>query len=87
MPVNTWLVTVDVSDEWKNFQENGFQKSVELIVAKIKESGWRDLTPYPDTFDELLADLENSYDLDEFNGWWNELYDLADSDRVWIATI
>jgi len=86
MPTNTWLVTIDVADIWRNFQDNGFEQSVKAIIEKIKASRWRSITPYPDTFDELLACLEESRDLDEFNGWWNELYDLADSDRVWIST-
>lgn len=86
MPTNVWLVTIDVADTWKSFQENGFEQSVKSIIAKIKQSRWRELTPYPDTFDELLANLEESGDLAEFNGWWDELYDLADSDRVWIST-
>lgn len=84
MPV--WKRTIDVADIWESFQENGFEQSVKSIIAKIKQSGWRELTPYPDTFDELLANLEESGDLVEFNGWWDELYDLADSDRVWIST-
>jgi len=81
-----WNITIDVSEIWKNFQDVGFEESVKQIVAKIKESRWRSITPYPHTFDQLVADLEASTSLDEFNSWWNELYDLADSDRVWIAT-
>ncbi len=81
-----WELTVDVSDEWEGFQERGFEESVKRIVDKIKRSGWRDLTPYPDTFDELVARLESSSDIGDFNEWWDELYDLADSDRVWVAT-
>lgn len=86
MPVNTWLIKIDVKDVWSGFQETGLEASVKEIVARIKKSGWRELTPYPDTFDQLLADLEASTCLDELNGWWDELYDLADSDRVWIET-
>lgn len=56
------------------------------IVDKIKNSGWRDITPYPDTFDDLVADLSNSTGTSEFDAWWDELYDLADDDRVWLET-
>lgn len=81
-----WHATISVADIWKNFEDVGLEESVKQIVAKIKASPWRSITPYPDTFDELIADLGASTTLDEFNGWWGEIYDLADSDRIWIET-
>lgn len=81
-----WSITIDVKDIWENFKEVGLEESVKQIVAKIKESRWRSITPYPDTFDQLISDLEASTSLDEFNSWWAEVYDLADEDRVWIST-
>lgn len=80
-----WQITIGLTDIWKN-DNFSFEEQVELIVARIKKSGWRDITPYPDFFDGLIANLESSEDKEEFNGWWYELYDQADSDRVWIET-
>jgi hypothetical protein len=86
MPTNVWLITIDLKDTWNSFQDVGLEASLEQIVTRIKGSGWRELTPYPDTFDDLISDLEASTTLGEFNAWWAEVYDLADSDRVWIET-
>jgi len=86
MPTNVWLITIDLKDTWQNFQALGLETSVEQIVTRIKGSGWRELTPYPDTFDELISNLAASETLDEFNSWWAEVYDLADDDRIWITT-
>ena len=81
-----WNITIDVKDVWENFDKNDVPASVKLVVERIKASGWRNITPYPHTFDQLISDLEASETLDEFNSWWSEVYDLADIDRVWIAT-
>jgi hypothetical protein len=81
-----WLETINVKDEWEHFQERGYEKTVSLIVAKIKNSRWRDITASQIRLDDLIEELEESLNLPEFNSIWNELYDLADLDRVWIAT-
>lgn len=80
-----WIRIVKLKDVWHN-DDLPFEKKRDKIVERIKESGWRDITPYPDTFDERVADLTASSDTSEFDSWFNELYDLADSDRVWIET-
>jgi hypothetical protein len=35
-------------------------------------------------FVEELGDARNG---DGFNAPWNEIYDIADADRVWIGTV
>jgi hypothetical protein len=81
-----WLETIDVAEEWEKFQERGYQESVKLIVDKIKRSRWRDITASQFLLDDLIEELEESLNLPEFNSVWNELYNLADLDRVWIST-
>lgn len=86
MPV--WHITVnlgDLNDRWRK-GEIGIPELAKLVVRRIKQSKWRDITPYPHTFDEHLADLEAATDKDEYVAAFEELYDLADSDRVWIET-
>lgn len=83
MPTNVWFLTVPLADVWKN-PELSFDEQVEKIVERIKASTWRSITPYPHTFDELLATLEKSSDAQEFNATWDEVMDLADLDRVWV---
>lgn len=81
----SWNITVKLKDVWRN-DGLSFEKRVEAIVERIKASGWRDLTPYPDLFDDLVHNLGEASDPGEFDYWFAEFYDLADSDRVWIET-
>lgn len=83
--MSSWNITVKLKDVWRN-DSLSFEEKRDKVVERIKASGWRDLTPYPDTFDEVVANLAESLDIGEFDGVWIELYDLADSDRVWIET-
>lgn len=80
-----WNKTVNLADVWKN-EDLTFEEQVEKIVERIKNSGWRKFTPYPHTFDELIENLEKSETKEAFNDVWEEVYDLADVDRVWIET-
>lgn len=83
-----WNQTISLGDlvqQWKNEQID-IPELAELVVERIKRSGWRELTPYPDTFDGMLVGLANAEDRYSYEAAFEEIYDLADSDRVWIET-
>jgi hypothetical protein len=83
-----WNLTVNLADLVKryNADEVDIPELARLVVERIKATDWRKITPYPDTFDQLLNDLLTSLDEDDYKGGFEEIYDLADSDRVWIET-
>jgi hypothetical protein len=86
MPV--WHITVNLSDlnnRWHK-GEIDIPELAKLVVERIKQSKWRDITPYPHTFGDALAELEAVTSKDEYVAVFEELYDLADSDRVCIET-
>ncbi len=85
MPTNVWHLKIDLSQIWQSGLLD-FDEKREKIVEAIKASGWRALTPYPDTFDEYVANIEQAEDVSEFDEYFDVLYDLADGDRVWIET-
>jgi hypothetical protein len=63
-----------------------FEQRRDAIVRAIRASGWLDGR---DEFDELVEVVDHLAHADtpeEFNGWWDELYDIADYDRVSITT-
>lgn len=80
-----WDRKLDVSDVFHN-DALTFEQRRDSIVRKIRNSGWLDGR---DMFDDLVLaveGLENADDVDEFDGWWDEVYDHADYDRAWIST-
>lgn len=81
-----WNITIDVKDPWERSQEYGYEKFRDLIVTRIRESRWRDISAHQFRLDDLIEELEESLNVHEFNSIWSELYDLADLDRVWIST-
>lgn len=80
-----WIRIVKLKDVWHN-DDLPFEKKRDKIVERIKESGWRGITPYPDLFDDLVHNLGETESFSEFDYQFSEFYDLADSDRVWIET-
>lgn len=58
------------------------EKAVEIIEA----SGWLSDTPYPDTLRDHLNRLKQAESEGEYRDAFDNIYDVADVDRVWIET-
>lgn len=80
-----WIIAVSVKDFWRDDSKSISEKAA-LFAGRIRSTRWRDITPYPDYFDQLVDDVEAAEDVDEFDARYDELCDLADEDRVWIET-
>lgn len=86
--MSQWNLTInlgDLVDRWKS-GELDISQLAEKVVKRIQSSGWRELTPYPHTFDEYLASLKAVSSSGGYQDRFEDIYDLADSDRVWIET-
>lgn len=87
MPTNVWVETINVRDVFHN-DDMTFEEIRDTIARRLRASTWiRDRDQ--DGFDELGEIVDNIADaatVSEFDGWWAELYDHADRDRIWIAT-
>lgn len=87
-----WRYRIRLADVFRD-ESRSFEECRDEIVSRIRESLWfRDRDAHfanRDEFDELamaVEGLESSADADDFNGWWDEIYGLADLDRAWIET-
>ncbi len=79
MPV--WHETIDLKAVWNHDEEWNIVR--DNVVPRIKNSDW-----YRRSFQvqDLVEELEEALNVVEFDSIWNELYNEADQDRVWIAT-
>lgn len=83
-----WAHEIDLSGVFHN-DEMTFTQRRDAIVARLMTSSWyRESDPeVSGTVAEIIRDqLAYAEDTDEFDAWWDELYDDADYDRVWIKT-
>lgn len=83
-----WAETVDLSHVFHD-EALTFEQRRDAIVARLKASRWfKNADPHRfDGVYEIINDhLAYAENQDEFNGWWDELYDHADYDRVWFKT-
>lgn len=83
-----WAETLDVSDVFHD-DELSFEERRDAIVAVLKASRWyrkADQHAFDGVVDIVNDHLAYAENADEFDAWWDELYDLADYDRVWIKT-
>ena len=80
-----WAHKINLADVFHN-DDLTFTEKRDAIVARIRATRWfKDCDEYDDLpqFVEELADARTP---DEFDGPWDCIYDIADADRVWIAT-
>jgi len=75
-----WDLTVNLADVFHN-DELSFEQRRDAIVQRLYGSGWNSDVVYT-----LVADLGAAEDAGEFDEIWDEIYDHADFDRVWITT-
>lgn len=80
-----WKRTIDLKDIFHN-DDLSIPAKAKIIVTRIKESGWLEDTPYPDTLRDHLAELGEALNATEFDWAWSDVYDVADEDRVRIET-
>lgn len=83
MPV--WNVTIKLADVFHD-DERTIEEKAQVIVERLKTSQWRYWSEDASEFDRLVELLEKAESKAEFNEAWDEIYDLADVDRVWIET-
>jgi hypothetical protein len=57
----------------------------DAVVSAIRGSGWY-ASHRDDDLEDVLLELEDAQDVDEFDAAWADLYDLADEHRAWIDT-
>jgi hypothetical protein len=76
-----WHEHIDLHEPLNN-DALPFPERRDTIVARIRASRWfaRDNGDLA----ILLEDLAGAADEDGFNEVWSGIYDLADSDRVWL---
>lgn len=88
-----WDHVLDIRSIWHD-DDTTAQEKGRLISAKIKTQHW-----YNDDLDhsfnwaveeigEIPDDLPEDEAIEEFDGWWSDIYDWADTGRrLWIQII
>jgi hypothetical protein len=80
-----WKYTVQLApvfhDETLTFEERRDQ-----IVGILRRSQWFKSREDGGAVHEYVDALADADDVDEFDAYWDELYDEADYDRAWLVT-
>lgn len=84
---SVWARTVDLRGVYHS-DTLDFAGRRDAVAARLRTTPWfkgadeHELDGVRDVVESLAA----AEDQEEFNGWMDDLYDLADYDRVWIKT-
>lgn len=82
-----WERHIDLRGVFHN-ENMTFTQRRDAIVNRLKNTRWyqhADQAEFDGVYD-VINELGHAETPEEFDGWWDELYDLADTDRVNIRT-
>lgn len=80
-----WKYTLKLKDVFHNDQLT-FIESRDAIVKRLRNSAWFKGKPDTDDLPQLVTELSETTDEQEFDEVWDAIYDEADADKVWIET-
>lgn len=82
---NRWKYTVHGVKDAINDDDLGFEETRDRVVSALRASAWfRSADEYHDLPD-LVEDLAETVEVEEFDAVLGAIYDGADYDRAWIA--
>jgi len=82
--MNRWIHTLFLGDVFHD-ESRTFEQRRDEIVRRIKASRWYDEDDW--RAEQIVEDLAETVDADDFDGPWSDFYDWADASRVWVETI
>lgn len=83
-----WTKTVDVR-RWFEDDQTDLQSNMRGATEQVKSTLCKEIEKDPDLF-AIVDELGDAADEDDVAHWnyvWNELYNWADANHVWIATM
>lgn len=85
MPVNVWNHRLDLRDVFHD-ESRSFEEKRDEIVRRIRAASWFRTSDRSLFLDDIVDELADAQDGGEWDGPWDEFYDYADRERIWVAT-
>lgn len=79
--MSVWHETINLTHVWNH--DDPWEEVRDKVIPIIKASKWY---TWNSALEDIVYRLEYADDIEDFDYTWDELYDLADRDRVWIGT-
>ena len=91
MGIRKWKYTLDVEEEWNKVKKDeiGIKEFIALLIPKLERINKVEDDP---SLENIISEFEmlsemNLVETEEFDYWWNELYDWCDVCKLcWIKT-
>ena len=81
----SWAHKINLADVF-HADDLNFELKRDMIVQRIRATTWFKQYDEYDELPQLVEELADAEDTDAFDSVWDCIYDIADADRVWIAT-
>lgn len=82
----SWKLEINLKDVWPNDNFGSPKEHIAAVVKVLENSNWLAMTSDKGELSYLFSELKYAETYSDFDYWWDRVYDLADYDRVWLAT-
>lgn len=83
--MNRWRERIELGNVFHD-DSMEFNQRRDTIIDRIRKSRWFTSSSDESFLTNIVDELANTQSEQEFNYVWNDVYDQADLDRVWIET-
>lgn len=86
-----WIIKLDLSDIWNKYQDDeDYDEFKEALIPALEEKVEEVVDKLGDDvgmeFEDMIEEIKNADDEEEFDYIWQDLYDWADENMVWLGT-
>jgi bifunctional DNA-binding transcriptional regulator/antitoxin component of YhaV-PrlF toxin-antitoxin module len=86
-----WVIKLDVADIWEKYQDDeDFDEFKEALIPRLEDKVEEVVDELGDgvgmEFEDMIEEIKNADDVEEFDYVWQDMYDWADANMVWLGT-
>jgi len=86
-----WVIKLDVADIWNKYQDDeDFDEFKEALIPRLEDKVEEVVDELGDgvgmEFEDMIEEIKNADDVEEFDYVWQNMYDWADANMVWLGT-
>jgi len=86
-----WVIKIDIADIWQKYEDDeDFDAFKEALIPVLQSKVEEVVDELGDgvgmEYEDMIQEIENTEDVDEFDYVWQDMYDWADANMVWLGT-
>ena len=89
--MGNWRKKINVKDHWAKYEKDGNFQEFKVALIEILNAAKDEIAEVIDedeifVVEHLIEEISATEDEEEFDDAWENFYDWADTNHIWVAT-